>query len=839
MNIIQRAALRLAGVKLKDLAALHPEAFTREILYSGNSDQARDTMPAASNAYDEYAGQAWIYKATSTVARSFRSVPLYVMRGEEWVENHPVELLLAKPNPVMSGSALWEQWITDIYLAGETGLELTIGKDGNGNKRAQLWPRQGRHVKVIPVKGKERYQEVLSYVIDDGMGDPFSLSPPEFVWSRLYNPLSAWRGLGVYQAAALGVGTDKQAQKYVAAFFRGMARPDYVVTTPQGVTKTEQDMILAQIEAMTQGKNRGVVMEQGITDIKPLSFAPKDTIWETIRNMTREEIGAVAGVPGELMGDKSATYENRAEAVKSFWNDTIRPYADWRDELLTAYFRSIGAIKDNEAIESDFSDVEALEQSYGDRLTYATQLTALGVTLRDANEMFDLGIPDASLAASEVPEPDPVAAPAEGQTPPNVSPPEGQDTPDTPDVPTKALTRAMPWPVYGSDEHKAMLDIWEKAIAPREARMRQALRQLFAEQEKDVLRRLGFSKSGDQVVYRGDWDRDVLRNLGSEKALAKSAADNPFDLAKWIRLFRVRLSPQIRLTLAEAGRDAMSDLNIGVSFDVSEPEVLNYMRDRENKIKGVVEKTFDDLKRDISEGIDAGESIDKLAARVQERMGPIADGRATMIARTEVIGASNGGKVLAWKQSGVVTGKRWLASTSHMGADDPHPVRDAHVELHGQEVGIDEPFTVDGEEAQAPGQFGVAELDIQCRCTMLAVTDQGRGMKALPEPAQAQAAPIPQPVINITMPPITITANMPAQAAPVVNVTNEIPEQREIPAPIVNVAAPVVNVAASEQPAPVVNVTMPRATSQTQTVNRDAQGSILSTTTRIDYEGDR
>lgn len=811
MNIWKRAMLRLAGVKVKDLAALHPEAFTREILYSGNSDQARDTMPAASNAYDEYAGQAWIYKATSTVARSFRSVPLYVMRGEDWVENHPVELLLAKPNPVMSGSALWEQWITDIYLAGETGLELTYDK---ARKRLQLWPRQGRHVKVIPVKGKERYQEVLSYVIDDGMGDPFSLSPPEFVWSRLYNPLSAWRGLGVYQAAALGVNTGKQAQKYAASFFKGMARPDYVVTTPQGVTQTEKDIILAQIEAMTTGRNRGIVMEQGITDIKPLSFAPKDLIWETIMAMTREEVGAVAGVPGELMGDKSATYENRAEAVKSFWNDTIRPYADWRDELLTGFFRSIGAIKDNEAIESDFGDVEALEQSYGDRLTYATQLTALGVTLRDANDMLDLGIPDASLAASEVPEPGPVAAPAEGQTPPNASPPEGQDapdTPDTPDVPTKALTRAMPWPVYGSDEHKAMLDIWEKAIAPREARMRQALRQLFSEQEKDVQRR-----------------------VSSGAKSAEDAAKAPFDLAKWIRLFKLRLSPQIRLTLAEAGRDAMNDLNIGVSFDVSEPQVLNYMRDRENKIKGVVEKTFDDLKRDISEGIDAGESIDKIAARVQERMGPIADGRATMIARTEVIGASNGGKVLAWKQSGVVTGKRWLASTSHMGANDPNPVRDSHVEAHGQEVGINEDFTVGNGEGKAPGQIGLAEEDINCRCTMLAVTDQGRGMKALPEPVKEAAAPAQ--VFNITMPPINITANMPAQAAPVVTVTNAIPEQREIPATIVNVAAPVVNV--EKQDAPVVSVSLPRATSQTQTVNRDAQGSIISTTTRIDYEGE-
>ena len=84
-------------------------------------------------------------------------------------------------------------------------------------------------------------------------------------------------------------------------------------------------------------------------------------------------------------------------------------------------------------------------------------------------------------------------------------------------------------------------------------------------------------------------------------------------------------------------------------------------------------------------------------------------------------------------------------------------------------------------------------------------------MKAMPEPEQARETPAPAQVFNITMPPITITANMPAQAAPVVNV--------------------------EKQDAPVVNVSLPRATSQTQTVNRDAQGSIISTTTRIDYEG--
>ena len=818
MNIIQRVALRLAGITAKDLAALHPEAFTRELLYSGNSDQAKDSTPNASNAYEEYSGQAWVYKATSTVARSFRAVPLYVMRGEDWIEGHPLERLLAKPNPAMTGSAMWERWITDVYLAGETGLEVTRNKRG---EVAELWPRQGRTVTIDAASS--RYLKANGYTIKDGAGDPYTLTPDEFIWSWLYNPLSVWRGLGVYQAAALGILTDKQAQRYAASFFKGMARPDYVVTTPQGVTQTEKDIILAQIEAMTQGRNRGIVMEQGITDIKPLSFAPKDLIWETIRAMTREEIGAVAGVPGELMGDKSATYENRAEAVKSFWNDTLKPLCNWRDEHLTEYFRAIGLIRAEETVESDFGGVEALEQSYNDRLTYATQLTALGVTLRDANDMFDLGIPDESLLASEEEEePEPEEMPAQPAPQANV---DEADEPEEPETPQKALTRAMPWPTYGSDEHKAMLETWEKALAPREARMRQALKQLFAEQEKDVLRRLNEGK--------GYTLSPAANETRATHYATKGAADTPFDLAKWIRLFRLRLSPQIRLTLAEAGRDAMNDLNIGVSFDVADPQVLNYMRDRENKIKGVVEKTFDDLKRDISQGIEAGESIDKIAARVQERMGPIADGRATAIARTEVIGASNGGKVLAWKQSGVVTGKRWLASTSHMGADDPNPVRESHVEAHGQEVKIDEDFSVGNGEGKAPGQIGLPEEDINCRCTMLAVTDQGRGLKSLPEPEQARETPAPAQVFNITMPPITITANMPAQAAPVVNVAAAEVTMPEQPAPVVNVSIP----EAKEQPAPVVNVSLPKATSQTQTVNRDEQGNIISTTTRINYEG--
>jgi len=53
-------------------------------------------------------------------------------------------------------------------------------------------------------------------------------------------------------------------------------------------------------------------------------------------------------------------------------------------------------------------------------------------------------------------------------------------------------------------------------------------------------------------------------------------------------------------------------------------------------------------------------------------------------------------------------------------------VRDAHAEADGQIVGIDEPFYVGGYATDTmPAQTGVAELDINCRCTFAPEIDRG------------------------------------------------------------------------------------------------------------------
>ena len=80
-----------------------------------------------------------------------------------------------------------------------------------------------------------------------------------------------------------------------------------------------------------------------------------------------------------------------------------------------------------------------------------------------------------------------------------------------------------------------------------------------------------------------------------------------------------------------------------------------------------------------------------------------------MIAWTETHSASQVVATEAARQSGVVVGRVWLTSL-----DDR--VRDSHRDAHGQQVGLDEPFIVGGNACEAPGECGVAEEDIQCRC---------------------------------------------------------------------------------------------------------------------------
>lgn len=65
---------------------------------------------------------------------------------------------------------------------------------------------------------------------------------------------------------------------------------------------------------------------------------------------------------------------------------------------------------------------------------------------------------------------------------------------------------------------------------------------------------------------------------------------------------------------------------------------------------------------------------------------------------------------------GIEVKKMWVASLDSR-------TRSQHGALDGKKIGVHEQFVVDGHRADCPGDFGVAHLDINCRCAIVTVVE--------------------------------------------------------------------------------------------------------------------
>ena len=162
-----------------------------------------------------------------------------------------------------------------------------------------------------------------------------------------------------------------------------------------------------------------------------------------------------------------------------------------------------------------------------------------------------------------------------------------------------------------------------------------------------------------------------------------------------------------------------------ITCTATAPEaVLKFVRARQNKLSATADDIYAGIQAELEAGIRAGETTAQLTARVETAFAGVARGRALTIARTEAAAAFNAGQQDAMERTGLKM-KRWVCSGL------PN-VRPAHRAADGQEVPVDEPFEVDGEELDYPGdETGSPENVINCRCIAIAV-DPGDAEEILP-----------------------------------------------------------------------------------------------------------
>jgi len=148
-----------------------------------------------------------------------------------------------------------------------------------------------------------------------------------------------------------------------------------------------------------------------------------------------------------------------------------------------------------------------------------------------------------------------------------------------------------------------------------------------------------------------------------------------------------------------------------------------YVKTVTNRLTGVADHIFADIRRELSQAIKGGETPEQMAARIDrvfaERGGNNWLGRAAVIAATETAAAINAGRMQAARKYAKDNGikrnrifKTWMTEK-----DDK--VRAAHADVHGQRRSLTRPFTVAGVQMMQPGdQKAPPELTVNCRCTV-------------------------------------------------------------------------------------------------------------------------
>ncbi len=131
---------------------------------------------------------------------------------------------------------------------------------------------------------------------------------------------------------------------------------------------------------------------------------------------------------------------------------------------------------------------------------------------------------------------------------------------------------------------------------------------------------------------------------------------------------------------------------INLDFDFFNPRILDavdaaafaFCRETLATATDELQASLDDLRKLLRAGLARGDALRLLGQEVGRIFAD--PQRAFRIAATEASRASNGGQLMAARESGVVVGKRWLASSSAC---------ERCLDLDGEERALDEPFWVD------------------------------------------------------------------------------------------------------------------------------------------------
>jgi HK97 family phage portal protein len=667
--------------------------------WSGFGKSQDDFAPEV---YGSYAATSVsVYACVNLRSTALSALPLKLYKGQgdarKEVTAGPMVELLQRVNPYWTMSQLLEMTEQSLALWGQAFWILERGTTGKQPPKEIWWARPDR-MKLVP----HPTDYIGGYIYEGRAGEKVPYTADEVIWFRLPNAMDEFAGLSPIAAARLSIELGRDGLKANHNLFRqGMQGVNIISPANPDITwgKEKVEGISQMLSKRATGEknaHRSLVMGHQLKS-EPLGISPADAQFIEQMRWSLADVCRVYGVAPLLVQDlEKATYSNFEQALQAFWTLTMVPQANRIAATITERLLPMFPGAAEEAA-FDLSGVSALQEKEDSKwVREQGQLAAGAITINEWRK--GRGLPEVAWGSA-------------WWAPMGVSPVENADQPEPPAPvmppeapPAESAEKALrliaslkAWEFNG-DQHAAKMKAFDDQAEGHEDDWAAMCRKLFEDQEAAIL---------------ADMD-------DSAKAVTKRRGGNPFDKSEWEARFADEAIDPLKVIVTDAGGKVYGELGIGGRFNVASPSTTKFIRQRAQRFAESVNRTtWDRLKTSLADGEKAGETIDQLKERVKTVMRGRIKSDAETIARTEVIGGLNGGALQAAKDSGVVKAKKWLAAIDNR-------TRDTHIETHGEEVPLDADFSLGG---PAPGQIGDAGEDINCRCTLTFVVDDGKRIR--------------------------------------------------------------------------------------------------------------
>jgi HK97 family phage portal protein len=639
----------------------------------------------------------WAYVSINTIGKTISEAPIIAQRQKiinskpTWVgqTTGPLAELMAKPNPHDSMDIIvWRLMLSVLSRCGYLLYE----------------PDDHTLIDVAPEYVTPLYRNLgdvypLGYEIGR-YGQRKRYPAEQVVHISMPNPRDVMGGLSPMEPAQQDLRLDYYYKRFVYNFFKNGAMPTGAIETDHELQPDQAKQLTQQWNEMHGGpdnQHKVAVLHSGgkFHDITPsIDKLTSDVLTKT----PREAILATFGVPPVLAGIfEYANYANSREQIKIFWQHTILPLQ--RIVLGAINRQLVEAYWPDQQVAADTSQINALQEDENEKATRLSNLKRSGViTPNEAREKLGW---EPIIGGDEL-QSSPVGG-AFGAA--DATPAKSAEQAKSEDEPSDIFVRSRRGDARGM--------IWkahEGIVLRYEKQMQKLVRGYFDDQLDRVLEGLKTISTPKGQVISALLYYDILRRGASDDA------SKIFDKNAENEALRKKLEPFMAMVAKKMGQKAIDEIGIDMEFNVNNPRVQSMLNSFANRIVGINDKSYDDVKAVLQQAYDEGWSIKKIAGELEDKFAEFAGARSQRIAMTEMNGAVNGASMEGYREAGVEK-KEWLTAP---GAKYP---RHELVEgLDGQQVGIDEAFNVDGEPIMFPGDpDGSPENVINCHCGIIAV----------------------------------------------------------------------------------------------------------------------